>query len=166
MTTWPKQSECDVFYGNPRSQVDPSEASFKWIAENIVIATPPWKLITAWDFKTVHGVRVHRKCYDSLLRVFNLIWNASGKSQMKIDEWGMNLYAGGFNFRLMKGGNRLSMHSWGCAVDFDSARNGFGDLTPNFAKVPAVLEAFENEGWTWGGNWRKPDGMHWQAARV
>ncbi|HLC17357.1 MAG TPA: M15 family metallopeptidase [Thermodesulfovibrionia bacterium] len=28
------------------------------------------------------------------------------------------------------------------------------------------MDAFEKEGWTWGGNWKKPDGMHWQAARI
>jgi D-alanyl-D-alanine carboxypeptidase len=58
------------------------------------------------------------------------------------------------------------MHSWGCAIDFDSARNSFGDTTPNFALIPQVLDAFASEDWTWGGEWRKPDGMHWQAAGV
>ncbi|MGY3916723.1 M15 family metallopeptidase [Aeromonas australiensis] len=66
----------------------------------------------------------------------------------------------------MRGGTRLSMHSWGCAVDFDSSRNSFGDSTPNFQNIPAVLTAFESQGWTWGGKWKKPDGMHWQAASV
>lgn len=58
------------------------------------------------------------------------------------------------------------MHSWGCAVDFVSARNAFGDRTPNFALLPQVFEAFASESWTWGGKWRTVDGMHWQAAKV
>jgi hypothetical protein len=58
------------------------------------------------------------------------------------------------------------MHSWGCAIDFDSARNGFGDTTPNFALIPAVTDAFLAESWVWGGKWHKPDGMHFQAAFV
>lgn len=112
------------------------------------------------------GARVHTKCAQSLSTVFERIWAASGNSQQKINEWGMNLYAGGFNFRVMRGGTALSMHSWGCAVDFDSARNAFGSRAPRFADIPAVLNAFDDEGWTWGGRWHTPDGMHWQAASV
>lgn len=126
----------------------------------------PWKLVTAWDFRPVSSIRIHKKCAGSLDKVLQSIWTSSSKNDQKIMEWGMHLYAGAFNFRLMRGGTKLSMHSWGCAVDFDSARNSFGDQTPNFATIPAVTDAFAAEGWTWGGRWKKPDGMHWQAADV
>jgi hypothetical protein len=76
----------------------------------------------------------------------------------------MHLFGGAYNFRVMRGGSSLSMHAYGCAVDFDPARNGFGSRNPYLAKCPAVLEAFKREGWTWGGTWKKPDGMHFQAA--
>jgi hypothetical protein len=164
MSKWPHQSEVDSFYGDPRGKN--GEVNPQWVTANIVKLAPPWQLVTAWDFMPVSVIRVHKKCKKSLERVFDDIWNASGQSQQKINEWGMNLYAGGFNFRLMRGGSRLSMHSWGCAVDFDSSRNAFGDKTPNFVLVPRVLDAFKKEEWTWGGNWTKPDGMHWQAADV
>lgn len=103
---------------------------------------------------------------ESLERVFEAIWLSAEKQQGKIQEWGMHLYGGGQNFRLMREGTRLSMHSWGCAIDFDSARNAFGDTTPNFALIPQVLDAFRTEDWVWGGQWKKPDGMHFQAALV
>lgn len=102
----------------------------------------------------------------SLSSVLGAIWDAAGRNQAKINEWGMNLDGGGYNFRLMRGSTRLSMHSWGCAVDFDPARNGFGDSTPNFENYPAVLSAFAAECWTWGGQWTRADGMHWQAADI
>lgn len=160
---WPYQDEVDAFYGDPRGkngEVDPS-----WESKNIVYVKTPWKLVTSWDFKEItKGVRVHKKCADSLKIIFDAIWQAADKNQSKINEWGMNLYAGGFQFRRMTGSSRLSMHSWGCAIDFDSARNAYSDTTPNFKLIPPVLEAFANEGWIWGGNWSKPDGMHWQAA--
>jgi len=165
MSNWPHQSKVDEFYGDPRD--DDGGSSAQWEKENIVYVNPPWKLVTAWDGRSVtKGVRVHRKCAESLKKVFDSIWTAAGKNEHKIREWGMHLYGGGHSFRLMKGGTRLSMHSYGCAVDFDPARNGFGDTTPNFENYPDVLDAFEKEGWTWGGNWKKPDGMHWQAARI
>lgn len=162
MSTWPHQSEVDAFYGNPRG-ID-GDANKSWEKKNIVKLPAPWKLVTAWDFQPVRGIRIHQRCADSLDRVLQSIWLKAGKSDQKIMEWGMHLYAGGFSFRLMRGGTNLSMHSWGCAVDFDSARNSFGDSTPNFGTLPAVTEAFAAEGWTWGGSWKKPDAMHWQAA--
>lgn len=164
MSKWPHQNDVDEFYGNPRSTN--GDASSKWESANLVRIATPWKLVTAWDFMPVKGVRMHRKCSESLERVFAKIWQAAGQQQQKINEWGMNLYAGGYNFRLMRGSSRLSMHSWGCAIDFDSARNSFGDKTPNFMLIPPVLEAFAAEEWRWGGAWSKPDGMHWQAANV
>ncbi len=162
MAKWPHQNDVDAFYGNPRG-LDGQESA-AWVSDNIVRLSPPWKLVTAWDFQPVKAIRIHRLCSESLARVFDAIWDAAGHKQERVNEWGMHLYAGGFNYRLMRGSTRLSMHSWGCAVDFDSARNDFGDRTPNFATIPQVLNAFAAEEWTWGGRWRKPDGMHWQAA--
>jgi len=164
MSQWPHESDVDAFYGDPRGKN--GEPSAKWESANVVRVRAPWKLVTSWDFQSVSGVRIHKKCESSLLAVLAKIWDASGNSEAKIKEWGMHLYAGAYNFRLMRGGSKLSMHSWGCAIDFDSARNAFGDSTPNFATIPVVLDAFASEGWTWGGNWKKPDGMHWQAADV
>lgn len=164
MSKWPHQSEVDKFYGDPRGP--DGEENSRWVKANIVKLTPPWQLVTSWDHSPVSGVRIHKKCGDSLMRVFDKIWSAAAQDQRRINEWGMNLYAGAFNYRLMRGSTRLSMHSWGCAIDFDSARNSFGDTSPNFLHVPAVLDAFASEEWTWGGGWSKPDGMHWQAADI
>jgi D-alanyl-D-alanine carboxypeptidase len=164
MSKWPKQQDVNDFYGDPRGANGLEKAA--WVTANIVKITPPWSMVTAWDGKPVKTMRVHKKCAESLLVVMEKIWLAAAKDQAKIDAWGMNKYAGGYNFRLMRGSNALSMHSWGCAVDFDSERNGFGDAAPNFANVPAVLDAFRSEDWTWGGLWKRPDGMHWQAAKI
>ena len=170
---WPAQAERSEFYGDPRGTG--GRVSLKWEAENLVRVPFPWRAVLAWDTRTVvASARVHRKCAASLGRVFEAIWRASRtvaldaglSAQEVIEAWGMHLYGGGFEYRPVRGGTSLSSHSWGCAVDFDPIRNGYGDTTPNFADVPEVLRAFENEGWTWGGEWSKPDGMHWQAARV
>jgi len=162
---FPAQSNVDDFYGNPRGRN--GQPSSRWERDSLVLCATPWKTVLAWDKTTrVSGIRMHRKCVASLARVFAAIWVASGKNQSTIEKWGMHLLGGGYNFRLMRGSNQLSMHSWGCAVDFDPERNGLGDSTPNFANVPQVLKAFNDEGWTWGGKWSRPDGMHWQAANI
>jgi hypothetical protein len=159
---WPNQANRDSYYGNPRGR--DGKASPTWEANNIVKIIPPFKM--TFLGKQIKGIRVHKKCAVSLSRVLEAIWIASGRSQSVIDSWGVSIYGGAYNYRLTRGGNTLSSHSWGCAIDLDPERNGFGDSTPNFAKVPQVLQAFAAEGWTWGGNWSKADGMHWQAASV
>lgn len=161
---WPHQDRVGTFYGNPGGRL--GQASPAWEKTNLVTIACRWPLVTSWDEAPVRGIRIHKLCAESLTRALDAIWDSAGRDAGQIRAWGMHLYGGGYNYRLMRGGNRLSMHSWGCAVDFDPARNGFGDTTPNFARVPAVLAAFEGEGWTWGGRWKKPDGMHFQAART
>ena len=166
---WPTQAECKNFYGNP---VGPGGGpSAKWETGNLVLLPAPWPLVAAWDTsQKIRGIRVHAKCADSLKRVLAEIWaNAGPHTEVRlqnIKKWGMNLFGGGYSFRIMRSSHNLSMHAYGCAVDFDPKRNAFGNKSPNFTNCPVVLDAFEREGWVWGGTWSKPDGMHWQAARV
>jgi len=162
--SWPNQSQLAAYYGDPRGM--DGEPSARWEAENLVRISTPWRLVTAWDGQRVSSIRVHRLVAPSLERVFADIWEAAGKRQGVIDVWGMNLFAGAYQFRPTRGAASLSTHAYGAAVDFDSERNGLGNSAPNFANIPQVLRAFEREGWVWGGRWRRPDGMHWQAATV
>lgn len=160
--TWPLQSQCDSFYGNPRGRN--GQASGVWESANLARITPPFKMTFAG--KPITTIRIHKKCADSFMRILNRIWDEAGHDQKKIDATGFSLFGGSYNYRLMRNGHSLSMHSYGCAVDFDPARNGMGDPTPNFANHPWIIKAFEDEGWVWGGRWKNKDGMHWQASRV
>ena len=160
MTTWPLQRDCNRFYGDPRTSA--GNASAAWARDNLVSVSPPWKM--TFGGKPVAGCRVHKKCAESLKRIFARIWERCGKSQAEIDRIGMSIYAGGYVFRNMRGGRSLSMHSYGCAVDFDPARNGLGNKNPQMDR--RVIEEFEREGWEWGGHWGRTDGMHFQAART
>jgi hypothetical protein len=163
--TWPLQSELDAFYGNPRGK-NLDQPDTQWVTENIVRVLPPFPMTYAG--RPARTISIHKKCAESLSRVLFAVWDYSGRKQGILDQWGASVYGGGFNYRLMRGGTRLSVHSWGAAIDLDPERNGFHDTTPNFANHPAVVKAFEDEGWTWGGRWSGAscDGMHFQAARV
>ena len=161
MNVWPKQSECDAFYGNPRGKHGPSVA---WESANLVRLTPPWQMTYAG--KPIKSIRVHRKCVDSLARVFASIAKAASFKQDVLDRWGVSEFGGTYNYRLIRGSTRLSMHAYGCAIDLDPTGNALGDKTPEFKDREAVRSAFAAEGWVWGGNWSRPDGMHWQAARI
>lgn len=155
---WPLQRECNKFFGNPRGA--DSGASAAWEKANLVLVPCPWRLLYAG--KPVRGLRVHKKCAESLTRVLAAIWVRFGRSQAAIEKVRMHVYGGGYNFRLMRGGSNLSMHSWGCALDFDPEHNGLGNRSPTMDR--RVIEEFEREGWEWGGHWSRTDGMHFQAA--
>jgi hypothetical protein len=68
---------------------------------------------------------------------------------------------GCFNIREMKGGLSMSLHSWGLAVDVNAFSNGFGKK-PTLSK--GFVECFD--GFDWGGLWTRPDGMHFQLAKI
>jgi D-alanyl-D-alanine carboxypeptidase len=153
---WPKQSQADAFYGNPRGKN--AQVSEKWRAANLVAVKVPFKLRYAG--KPVTTVTIHRKCAESLGRVFAAIWAASGKSQATIDKWGVSEYGGTYNYRLKRNSNTLSMHAYGCAIDLAPQRYPLGSTKAKF--VPEVIKAFADEGWV---NLPR-DRMHFQAALI
>lgn len=166
---WPTQAEVlsnKSIYGDPRGP-DRTRMSLKWERENIVRIKPPFRMTYAG--KKVASIRVHKHCAESLLRVLNgLLMRATAAApknpQALLNKSGASIFGGVVMYRLMRGGNSLSIHSYGAAIDLDPARNGLGDSTPNFANYPWVIEEFEKEGWLWGGTWSRADGMHFQAT--
>lgn len=154
--SWPLQSDTDQFYGNPRGAGGHSSPA--WEAANLTRVSPPFKMFYAG--KPVQSVKIHRKCAESLGRVFAAIWEAAKHDQATIDRWGVSIFGGSYNFRLMRGSSHLSMHSYGCALDLAPERFPMGRHDQTF--VPQVIQAFANEGWENLPN----DRMHFQAARV
>lgn len=169
MSPWPKGTPAgmNAFYGDPDRDRNghPDRA---WENNNLTTIIPPYQMVLAWDTKApVRTIRVHEKCANSLLACLRGIANFYG-TQDAIEKHRMHLYGGCYNFRLMRGGSSLSIHSWGAAIDLDPERNAFGRRwsAANGMIPKDVVDIFRREGWTWGGNWRKPDAMHFQAADI
>ncbi|MBD5627143.1 MAG: M15 family metallopeptidase [Desulfovibrio sp.] len=75
---------------------------------------------------------------------------------------------GGFAWRRIAGEDRLSAHAFGIALDLN-ARLGpywrWSRLTPHPRQQdypPEIVEAFEAEGFIWGGKWHEYDLMHFE----
>jgi hypothetical protein len=81
----------------------------------------------------------------------------------------------GFNFRVIEGTTKLSMHSLGKAVDINPVQNPViypnGVIAPEGAKyLPqnkgtftadnAIVQEFIRRGWHWGGNFDQPKDYH------
>lgn len=75
----------------------------------------------------------------------------------------LKTWDGCFNIRKKRGSSSTSLHSWGVAIDVNAAWNKFGNrptLSPEFVKC------FTDAGFDWGGTWTRPDGMHFQLAKI
>jgi hypothetical protein len=168
---WPSEARCDLFYGDPHGA--PGLPSAQWMAQNLIMVEPPFKMF--YCGRPISKIQVHKKVAPSLTRVLKLIWIAAGAEQRTVDDWGASVFSGSFCFRPMRGASKLSIHSYGAAIDLDAPRNGLFDRTPHFTANHPVVRAFLSEGWIWGGDWngnglsedeRRCDGMHFQAARI
>ncbi|PTX98890.1 hypothetical protein DB346_19600 [Verrucomicrobia bacterium LW23] len=63
----------------------------------------------------------------------------------------------------MRGGRRLSMHSFGIAIDWDANNNPQGN--PNSTLPDFWYEIWAKHGWIDGRHFRTPDPMHVQFAK-
>lgn len=76
----------------------------------------------------------------------------------------LKTFDGCFNIRYQRGSRTAaSLHSWGIAIDVNAAWNGLGkepQLSAGFVKC------FTDNGFDWGGTWKRKDGMHFQLASI
>lgn len=81
----------------------------------------------------------------------------------------IHTFDGLFNIRYIRGSKtRLSIHSWGLAIDLNASNNPLG-LTKQQAIAKGLCpfsnlfdEVWKDAGWTPGINWKRPDGMHFE----
>jgi hypothetical protein len=170
---WPKQdrNSMNAFYGNPDRNQD-GAADSAWESKNLTTIVPPYNL---WypDDRTgklvkrsiqFRKLRVHNRCSVSLLNILTKIGEKF--SAADIEKYELDICGGAFNFRLMRSGRSLSIHSWGAAIDLSHLINRYKrkyDGSKNMMPEE-VVKIFSDEGWTWGGIWKTGDAMHFQAA--
>jgi D-alanyl-D-alanine carboxypeptidase len=149
---WPTQAGAAAFYGTPGS--------------HLTHVPCPWVL--HMDKDIVKAITIHEKCAASLTRVLAWVWETCGKDPEKIAALRYDRFSGSYNYRPMRGGSTLSMHAYGAAIDWDDADNAQHSHKHLFTAESALIKAFLDEGWEWGGNWSggSIDAMHVQAAHV
>jgi D-alanyl-D-alanine carboxypeptidase len=121
------------------------------------------KFMVVWDVPSEleHGA-IPRKIYcnkdivPALTQAFKNINDRGLANQVKT-------WDGCFNIRKKRGATSMSLHSWGLAIDINAAWNGFGKR-PTMS--PELVKCFTDAGLDWGGVWKKPDGMHFQIAKL
>jgi len=127
----------------------------------------PYPMRLAWDKKTtVTKMRCHKLVADDFLKVFSEILSVYGLE--KIQELGIDLFGGCFNFRAMRGGSDYSRHSWGIAIDLDPDRNQLHETakTARFARAEykAMIDIFYKHGFVSLGREKNYDWMHFEKS--
>jgi hypothetical protein len=71
---------------------------------------------------------------------------------------------GTYNCRPVAGTGQTSMHSWGAAIDINTAYSDYWRWKPGYTnRIPAeIVAVFERHGFIWGGRWAHNDTMHFE----
>lgn len=158
---FPKQKDCAAFYGKPLSTQ---------LESQLVYIEPPFRMVLEWDRQSVVSrIRIHQKCSKEALAALEKIGRIYG--QPEIDRLGFHLFAGSYVPRPMRGSKSTwSMHAYGCALDFNSGKNGLTTRAPQASfSHPDCKEYFdiwESVGFVSLGRAIGRDWMHVQAATL
>jgi hypothetical protein len=167
--------DIEAAFGNPaNSDGTVNEA---WEGQNIRKVAPPggWLLYYQADtgLVLVSGIRLHRLLEDAFHAALDDVWAHATKelgassSPDDVRAWlhrrRLDQHSGGFSFRRITGGRRLSLHSYGIAIDWDANHN------PRKKPLTKTLpdwwyQIWSDHGWLDGRTFRTPDPMHVQFA--
>lgn len=135
--------------GGDQVEIDPT-----WVEANIVDV----------DLAPLGLFRCHRLVVPYLRGVVSELHRSSLIELL--DPADFQLAGGCYNPRLNRGGDpgySLSRHAWGIAIDLNPSTNPYGSVPT----LPlAVVEAFRRWGFSWGGTWSTPDGMHFEWRQL
>lgn len=122
-------------------------------------------------------ISVHRRIVAPLRRIDTKIQSLA-KTNQRVATFLSNIGTiGGYNWREIRGTQRMSFHSWGLAIDIQPKRLGgkvmyweWGEkndwmlvpLSQRWAPPTEVIQLFEQEGFIWGGKWDLYDQMHFE----
>ena len=125
----------------------------------------PYPMYLNWATSTyVNKISCHKLIAEKLKNVFKDILEHYGLD--KIKELQLDDFGGCFNYRLMRGGTELSVHSWGLAIDLDPDRNMLKETskTARFARpeYKAMIDIFYKHGFISLGREKNYDYMHFQ----
>lgn len=130
--------------------------------DGMIAIDPAWvkKWIVRVELPRVGAVQVHRLMAPQLLAAMREV-----EAMGLIDHFDPAQFGGGWVPRHIDWSptKPLSNHAWGLAVDLNTVDNCLG-CTPLMDM--RIVEVFRKWGFKWGGDWSRPDGMHFELERL
>ncbi|MFZ1219617.1 MAG: M15 family metallopeptidase [Chthoniobacterales bacterium] len=166
--------EIEEMFGRPNN--NDFTLNEAWESDNITLVRPPdgWQLFYQDDngLKPVSGIRLHRKVADGFRAVLTDIWNhvnadlggnaSENDIRKRLHDLRLDQHSGGFNYRVIHGTGKLSLHSYGIAIDWDADHNPQGHSSHT---MPVWwYDIWNAHGWVDGRHFTNPDPMHVQFA--
>lgn len=149
------------FYGDPRGSN--GQVSKKWWAENIVKWTPPYQLYYSDGNRTkLKTMFLHKKVVDVYTAAYTEVMNTFDPKE--INALRLNISGGTYNYRVVRGGSRLSTHAFGIAIDMDPARNPYPKEWKEGMINREFCDILMKHGIWWRGHNGDKDPMHFQCA--
>jgi hypothetical protein len=149
------------FYGNPSGYG--GRASPSWEKKNLVKWTPPYPIYYVENLRLMRTLTLHRLVVPAFDAAFANVLKHFGEVDIKTHR--LNICAGTYNYRLMRGGSRLSVHAYGIAIDMDPANNPFPHpWNPSEGIHIDFVNILQEAGLWWRGYQGDVDPMHFQAC--
>jgi hypothetical protein len=146
-------AEAEARYGRIENGVWPDEG--KWCSIFQVPDDVAEVLINAATGLPTHHIYCNVDIQGPLSRVFQKVVMRGLLSELQS-------FDGCFMIRDIRGlPGQVSTHAYALAVDINASVNQLGK-PPTMS--PDIVKCFEEEGFIWGGDFRRRDGMHFQFA--
>jgi hypothetical protein len=107
------------------------------------------------------SIPIRARCHNAVSAAIGAALDEVGAAGLgsAIDVANTNTYGGCFNARYSRLSGFLSRHAYAVAIDMNTTSNCQG-CTPHMNCD--VVRIFRKHGFAWGGNFRTPDGMHFE----
>lgn len=145
--SWPKvpsgRAGIERIFGSPGSAM-----------ANSGRVTLPAPLKLGWSPEAVTRVGCHKLMEDVFGSVFARLYE-------KGLWFYLHTFDGIYNDRTVTASQKVSTHAWGISIDLNASSNPLGGKS---TMEPRIVAVFRDHGFVWGGEWSRPDPMHFQYA--
>jgi hypothetical protein len=140
-------------FGEFRAYPDPQRPGYLRIEPSFV-----HRFLTSRRVPLLGRFTCHERVFPALIAAMKELRNRGHAGAIRN-------FAGCYNARMVlrRPTNAISHHSWGAAVDINSLTNPYGQPP---RQPPVLVHVMAQHGFTWGGRWTVPDGMHFEFVDI
>jgi hypothetical protein len=153
----------DDTLSTPRTKQLLGEPWYLPVDDSAIAMHPTWKANNLTDGRILlnSSIPVRAQCHVKIVASLQAAFADVAAAGLggAIDLGNTNTFGGCFNARYSRISGFLSRHAYGQAIDMNTVTNCQGCVPQMDCRVVRI---FRRHGFAWGGNFRRPDGMHFE----